>query len=182
MALAYRLYVGVVTALILCHYSLAEWNATEDEQGNSTVALHHQGNSNNFTEDLNETQTDGESGGRIIKCPLEFQHYCIHGSCQFYEALDSPSCSCNPGYTGYRCELFDLGWQVTDQRQIIVACVITALVFMILLIVFICICAHRHKISFLSFDRNYRYLCSMISNRDYSLYSPAGRDDGFGWE
>ncbi|XP_010875574.1 probetacellulin [Esox lucius] len=142
MAKAYKLYVGIVTALALCKYSLAEWNATEDEHENKTVSLHRQGNSNNFT----ETQTQDEFDGLFTKCPKEYQHYCIHGSCRFLEEQDSPSCRCNKGYIGSRCEYFDLDWSIQDQRQIIVACVIAALVFMILLIIFICVCAHRHKL------------------------------------
>lgn len=56
---------------------------------------------------------------------------------------------CEKGYIGSRCEYVDLAWRIGDQRQIIIACVIAALVFLILLITFICICAQWVKYTFL---------------------------------
>ncbi|KAL0965705.1 hypothetical protein UPYG_G00284660 [Umbra pygmaea] len=141
MAKTYKLYVGIATALALCKYSLAEGNATEDKAGNNTVSF-HQGNTDNFT----ETQTKFEWDDSFTKCPQKYRHYCIHGVCRFMKQQRTPSCRCNNGYYGARCEYIDIAWQKGDQRQIIIACVIAALVFLILLIIFICICAHRHKL------------------------------------
>ncbi|XP_064798436.1 probetacellulin [Oncorhynchus masou masou] len=144
MAKACKLYVGIVTALTLCKCSLAEWNATE-EPANKNVSRYHQGNTNNFTDSI-ETATQAKWSGHFTKCPKEFRNYCIHGSCRFVKEQNTPSCRCEKGYIGSRCEYVDLAWRIGDQRQIIIACVIAALVFLILLIIFICICAHRHKL------------------------------------
>uniref|UniRef100_A0A8C8MMD8 EGF-like domain-containing protein n=1 Tax=Oncorhynchus tshawytscha TaxID=74940 RepID=A0A8C8MMD8_ONCTS len=157
MAKAYSLYVGMVTALALCKYSLAEWNTTE-QLVNNTVSLHHQGNTNNFKDSI-ETATQAKKSGHFTKCPKELRQYCIHGSCRFVKEQNTPSCRCERGYIGSRCEYVDLASRLGDKRQIIVACVIAVLVFLILLITFICICAH---------------------DGDYKCYSPAGRDEGLG--
>ncbi|XP_056146864.1 probetacellulin isoform X3 [Lampris incognitus] len=140
--MTYRVYVGIVTALALCKYSLAEWNATEDSANRTVSSCHHHGNQNNCTdsEDFKET---GEWNGHFTKCPKDLKHYCIHGACRYIKEQKIPSCRCDRGFIGSRCEYVDLGWQIGEQRQIIIVCVITGLVFLILLIVFICICSHR---------------------------------------
>lgn len=48
---------------------------------------------------------------------------------------------CQNGFIGPRCEYVDLDWRIGEKRQIIIACIIAGLVFLILLIVFICICS-----------------------------------------
>ncbi|XP_026212285.1 probetacellulin [Anabas testudineus] len=139
MAKVYRLCVGIVTALALCKYCLAEWNAT-DESANQTVSrCHHHGHRNNCTEPL-----DTESWNRHFSdCPEELKHYCVHGECRYVEDQRAPSCRCQNGFIGPRCEYVDLDWRIGEKRQIIIACIIAGLVFLILLIVFICICSHR---------------------------------------
>ncbi|XP_029922034.1 probetacellulin [Myripristis murdjan] len=141
MAKLYRLYVGIVTALALCKYSLAEWNATE-ESANRTVSCHHYGNRNNCTA-IADSKDTGQWSGHFSKCPKELKHYCIHGSCRYIKEQKLPSCRCEQGFIGSRCEYVDVDGRIGEQRQIIIACVIAGLVFLILLIVFICICSHR---------------------------------------
>ncbi|XP_042252048.1 probetacellulin isoform X1 [Thunnus albacares] len=139
MAKVYRLCVGIVTALALCKYSLAEWNTT-DESANRTVShCHHHGNRDNCTADIDT----GQWNGHFSKCPEDLKHYCIHGECRYIQEQKSPSCRCQHGFIGSRCEYVDLDWRIGEKRQIIIACVIAGLVFLILLIVFICICSHR---------------------------------------
>lgn len=133
MAKVYKLYVGIITALALCKYCLAEGNAT-DESANRTVPhCHRHGDRDNCTE---------EWGGHFSKCPEELQHYCIHGECRYVKEQKAPSCRCQFGYHGSRCEYVDMD-RVTGKRQIIIYCSIAGLVAIILLIVFICICSHR---------------------------------------
>ncbi|XP_008291982.1 probetacellulin [Stegastes partitus] len=135
MAKVYRLYVGLVTVLALCKYCLAEWNAT-DESANRTVPhCHLHGDRDNCTD-------TGEWNGHLTKCPEHLKHYCIHGECRFVKQQKAPSCRCDPGYHGSRCEYVDLPVPLTD-RQVIVVCIIAVLVLLILLIVVICICSHR---------------------------------------
>lgn len=45
---------------------------------------------------------------------------------------------CQHGYTGSRCEYLDLDWLRGEKRDIIIFCVIAALILLILLIIFIC--------------------------------------------
>ncbi|XP_037609291.1 probetacellulin isoform X2 [Sebastes umbrosus] len=139
MAKVYRLYVGIVTALALCKYSLAEWNAT-DESTNRTVSLcHRHGNRDNCT----DPRDTGEWTGHFSKCPEELRHYCIHGECRYIKEQKAPSCRCQRGYHGSRCAYLDLDWRIAEKREIIIVCVIVGLVLLIIVIVFICICSRR---------------------------------------
>ncbi|KAJ8393982.1 hypothetical protein AAFF_G00055150 [Aldrovandia affinis] len=131
---------AVFTALALCKYSRAEWNVTQ-EPANESVSCGPHGNGSDCT-DMADT---AKWSGHFSKCPKEYRHYCIHGRCRFVKEQNTPSCICPKGYIGSRCEYIDFDSHIGDQRQIIIACVIAALVFLILLIVFICICVHRHK-------------------------------------
>ncbi|KAK5878390.1 hypothetical protein CesoFtcFv8_023801 [Champsocephalus esox] len=135
MARVCRLYAAVLAALALCKYSLAGSHVTE-ASANQTVST---GNGDNGT----ESTTDGQWTGHFSKCPEAFTNYCIHGECRYIKEQHAPSCRCQHGYIGSRCEYLDLDWRIGGKRQIIVACVIAGLVFLILLIVFICICSHR---------------------------------------
>lgn len=47
---------------------------------------------------------------------------------------------CETGYIGTRCEYLDLAYHVEERRKIVIACVVAGLVFLIVLIVFICVC------------------------------------------
>ncbi|XP_036385001.1 probetacellulin isoform X1 [Megalops cyprinoides] len=132
---------ALFTAVALCKYSQAEWNATQ-EATNKSVSYSPHGNGSNHTV-MAET---AKWSGHFSKCPREFKHYCIHGKCRFVKEQNTPLCICPSGYMGHRCEYVDFDSRIGDQRQIIIACVIAALIFLILLIVFICICAHRHKL------------------------------------
>ncbi|XP_030005841.1 probetacellulin [Sphaeramia orbicularis] len=137
MAQVYRLYMGILTGLALCKYSLAEWNAT-DESANRTVSqCHRHGNGGNCTDTLDKEQWDDH----FSKCPEELMYYCIHGDCRYIKDQNTPSCRCQRGYIGSRCEYMDLDWLKGDKRQILIICVVTGLVLLILLLVFICICS-----------------------------------------
>ncbi|XP_068609106.1 probetacellulin isoform X3 [Brachionichthys hirsutus] len=139
MAQVCRLYVRLVAALVLCKHSLAEGNST-DEPANRTVShCHHHGNGDNCTD---KTDT-GQWGGHFSKCPEELLNYCVHGDCRYIKEQEAPSCRCHRGFIGARCEFLDLDWRIGDKRQIIIACVIAGLVFLTLLVVFICICSSR---------------------------------------
>lgn len=142
MAKAYKFFVGIVTALALCKYSLAEWNTT-DEIANRTVShCHHQGNRHNCTEDTTDTDTD-EWGGHFSKCSEELTNYCVHGECRYIKDQKTPSCRCQYGYEGDRCQYLVLGPRKEHRQRIIIACVVVLLVLLILLIIFICFCSHR---------------------------------------
>ncbi|XP_040014168.1 probetacellulin [Xiphias gladius] len=139
MAKVYRLYVGIVTALALCKHCLAEGNGADEPANRTSSHCHRHGNGHNCT----DTTDTGPWNGHFSKCPEELAHYCIHGDCRYIKEQKSPSCRCHPGFIGSRCEYVDLDWRIGEKRQIIIACIIAGLVFLILLIVFICICSHR---------------------------------------
>ncbi|KAK2819293.1 hypothetical protein Q5P01_024854 [Channa striata] len=136
MAKVHRLCVATLTVLALCKYCLAEWNTTSTSANPTVSHCHHHGNQNNCTatEPLNS---------HFSECPEELQHYCVHGDCRYIEEQKAASCRCHSGYIGSRCEYVDLDWRIGEKRQIIIACIIAGLVFLILVIVFICICSHR---------------------------------------
>lgn len=48
---------------------------------------------------------------------------------------------CDSGFIGARCEYLDLGWLVGGQREIVIISIISGLVILLLIIVFICVCA-----------------------------------------
>ncbi|KAG5834089.1 probetacellulin isoform X1 [Anguilla anguilla] len=133
--------IAIFTVLALCKHSLADWNVTL-QPANRNVSCGPHGNSSNCT----ETVETAKWSGHFTKCPKDYRHYCIHGKCRFVKEQNTPSCICPRGYTGSRCEYIDFDTQVGDQKQIIIACVIATLVFLIFLIVFIFICAHRKNL------------------------------------
>ncbi|XP_078127851.1 probetacellulin isoform X5 [Sander vitreus] len=104
MAKVYRLYLGIVTALALCKYSLAEWNTTKETANRTVSDCHHHGNRDNCTADTIDT---GQWTGHFSKCPEELTNYCIHGECRYVEEQNAPSCRCQRGYIGgsRRCRL-----------------------------------------------------------------------------
>uniref|UniRef100_A0A3B1IYL0 Betacellulin, epidermal growth factor family member n=1 Tax=Astyanax mexicanus TaxID=7994 RepID=A0A3B1IYL0_ASTMX len=133
----HRLMLWIITAFALCKYSRAEWNATKDTV-NKTVSCRTHDNSSNCT----DAKDDHRWSGHFSKCPQEYAHYCVHGSCHFVQEQNTPACRCESGYIGSRCEYLDLGWLVGDQKQIVIAGIIAGLVFLLLIIVFTCICVH----------------------------------------
>lgn len=141
MAEVYRLYVGIVIALALCKYCLAEWNATDGPSNGTVAHCHRHGNRDNCT----DTIDTGQSNDHFSNCPEELTHYCVHGECRYIKEQKAPSCRCQRGYVGSRCEYVDLDWQIGEKREVIIACVIAGLVLLILVIVLICICSHCRR-------------------------------------
>ncbi|XP_077398524.1 probetacellulin [Vanacampus margaritifer] len=143
MAKVYRLYVGILTALALCEWSLAGWKTTGVAVNQTEPPCPRRGNGDNCTAPTSDT---GQWNGHFTKCPQELNHYCIHGECRFVEEQKAPSCRCQHGYIGSRCEYVDLDWRRGDKRQmIIIICIIAALVALVLLIVFVFVCSHRRS-------------------------------------
>ncbi|KAI4893193.1 hypothetical protein NFI96_018501, partial [Prochilodus magdalenae] len=95
---------------------------------------------------ITDAKDDHRWSGHFSKCPQEYTHYCIHGTCHFVQEQNSPACRCESGYIGARCEYLDLGWLVGDRKEIVIAGVVAGLVFLLLVIVFICICAQSGEV------------------------------------
>ncbi|XP_073680615.1 probetacellulin [Garra rufa] len=133
-----RFILGIIAAVVLCKYSQAEWNTTKT-LANRTVSYNHHDNCSNCT----DSNDDPKWSGHFSECPKEYTHYCIHGVCRFVKEQNTPSCRCEIGYIGTRCEYLDLDYHVGERRKIVIACVVAGLVFLILLIIFICVCTHK---------------------------------------
>lgn len=138
MAKVYLIYTGLVTALALCKYSLAEWNITEELTNRTASHCPHHSNGDNCTDvDFDLWH------GHFSQCPEELTYYCIHGECRYIQDQKLPSCRCEHGFIGSRCEYFDLDWWKGEKQEIIIICVVVGLVLLILLILFICMCSNR---------------------------------------
>ncbi|KAL4617272.1 betacellulin, epidermal growth factor family member precursor [Arapaima gigas] len=136
-----RLLFAVFIVEALCRHLCAEWNTTK-EPASGSVFCSDYGNGSQCTDSAEASKWSGH----FSKCPKEFHHFCVHGTCRYIEEQKTPSCVCFSGYIGSRCEYVDFDHHTGGQKHIVVACVIATLVFLILLIVFICIYAHRHKL------------------------------------
>lgn len=135
MARVFTFYVGVMAGLVF--FSEAMWNTTERPSVNTTKCYPH-GNGDNCT----DTDT-GQWHGHFSKCPEELTYYCIHGECRYIREMEEPSCRCDPGFVGSRCEFLDLGLLKEERKKIIVISVSVGLVILILFVVFICFFSHR---------------------------------------
>ncbi|RVE65916.1 hypothetical protein OJAV_G00121030 [Oryzias javanicus] len=139
MAEVYKLYMGIITALALCKYSLAEWNSTGELTNRTVSACHLHGDRDNCT----GKEDTGDWTGHFSRCPEEWTFYCVHGECRYVEEQKTPSCRCLSGYIGSRCQYVDLGWHTGERRHLIIGCIIAVLAFLIVLILSICICSNR---------------------------------------
>ncbi|XP_023593413.1 probetacellulin [Trichechus manatus latirostris] len=88
------------------------------------------------------TTTQSKWKGHFSRCPKQYKHYCIKGRCRFVVAEQTPSCVCDEGYTGARCERVDLFYLRGDRGQILVICLIAVMVIFIILVVGVCTCCH----------------------------------------
>lgn len=137
MARVFTVYVGVLAGLIF--YSEAARNTTEGPPANTTECQHHSNNDNH-------TDTDtGEWNGHFSACPEAFTYYCVHGECRYIKEMQEPSCRCDPGFFGSRCEMLDFDRLTAGRRQIIVICITLGLVLIVLFVAFICFFSHRRN-------------------------------------
>uniref|UniRef100_A0A2D4HNA4 Probetacellulin n=1 Tax=Micrurus lemniscatus lemniscatus TaxID=129467 RepID=A0A2D4HNA4_MICLE len=90
----------------------------------------------------NGTCTDLRLSGHFSDCPEEYKYFCVKGRCRYVDAVQTPSCICEKGYTGERCERLDLFYLRGDQSQIVVVSLIIVMVMLIILIAYICTCTH----------------------------------------
>ncbi|XP_049645827.1 probetacellulin [Suncus etruscus] len=88
------------------------------------------------------TTTQSEWTGHFSQCPKQYNQYCINGRCRFLVAEQTPSCVCEEGYVGARCERVDLFYQKEDRDHIVVICLVAVMAFLIILVVGICTCCH----------------------------------------
>ncbi|XP_060791054.1 probetacellulin isoform X2 [Neoarius graeffei] len=138
MEKTHTLLLGIFITVALCKYSQAEWNTTRNT-ANKTVSCGPHDNSSNCADikDIHQW-TD-----HFSKCPEEYAHYCIHGTCRFVQEQNTPTCRCERGYIGARCEYLDFDTLVGEQRELVIISIVSGLVILLLTVVFICICTQR---------------------------------------
>nr|KAF6387358.1 hypothetical protein mMyoMyo1_007867 [Myotis myotis] len=91
---------------------------------------------------LEATTTQSKWNDYFSPCPKKYEHYCINGKCRFVGALQTPSCLCDDGYAGARCERVDFFYLRGDTGQILVICLTAVMVTLIILVIGVCTCCH----------------------------------------
>ncbi|XP_073094177.1 probetacellulin [Manis javanica] len=131
-----------VEGLVILHCVVADENSTRSSENEGLLCGDPGAN-------CAATTTQSKRRGHFSRCPKQYKHYCIKGRCRFVVAEQTPSCICDEGYTGARCERVDLFYLRGDRGQILVICLIAVMVIFIILVIGVCTCCHplrkRHK-------------------------------------
>ncbi|XP_012600214.1 probetacellulin isoform X2 [Microcebus murinus] len=128
------LLLALALGLVILHCVAAGGNSTRSPEINGLLC--------GDPENCAATTTQPKRKGHFSRCPRQFKHYCIKGRCRFVVAEQTPSCVCDDGYTGARCERVDLFYLRGDRRQILVICLIAVMVIFIILVIGVCTCCH----------------------------------------
>ncbi|XP_075785482.1 probetacellulin isoform X3 [Pelodiscus sinensis] len=116
----------------------ASWNGTADYGAKGFLC--------SSPENCTDNITQFRMRSHFSKCPEEYKHYCVKGKCRYVTAEETPSCICEKGYTGARCEHVDIFYLRGHEGQVVVVCLIVAMVALIALVICICTCSyHRRK-------------------------------------
>uniref|UniRef100_A0A3Q1MB19 Probetacellulin n=1 Tax=Bos taurus TaxID=9913 RepID=A0A3Q1MB19_BOVIN len=113
--------------LVILHCVLADGNSTRSPEDDGLLCGDH-------AENCPATTTQPKRRGHFSRCPKQYKHYCIKGRCRFVVAEQTPSCVCDEGYAGARCERVDLFYLRGDRGQILVICLIAVMVIFIILV------------------------------------------------
>ncbi|XP_055967135.1 probetacellulin [Sorex fumeus] len=125
-----------VSGLLILRCVVADGNSTRSPD--STVLLCGDPGENCTA----TTTTQSKWRDHFSRCPKQYKHYCLKGRCRFLVAEQTPSCVCEEGYAGARCERIDLFYLREDRGQVVVICLIAVMVFFIILVVGVCACCH----------------------------------------
>uniref|UniRef100_A0A3Q1F8M3 Transmembrane protein with EGF-like and two follistatin-like domains 2a n=1 Tax=Acanthochromis polyacanthus TaxID=80966 RepID=A0A3Q1F8M3_9TELE len=93
--------------------------------------------------------------GLYIPCPDHYKNYCVHGECQFPSILAQPSCSCDTGFRGPKCDIkeYNVLYVVPGSGKlhyVLIASIIGALQVVIICVVVLCItrkCPRTNRIN-----------------------------------
>ncbi|XP_008265965.1 probetacellulin isoform X2 [Oryctolagus cuniculus] len=129
------LLLALALGLVILHCVVASGNSTRSPETNG-LSCGYPG------ENCTATTVQPKRKGHFSRCPKQYKHYCIKGRCRFVVAEQTPSCICDEGYTGARCERVDLFYLRGDRRQILVICLIAVMVIFIVLVIGVCTCCH----------------------------------------
>ncbi|XP_037684901.1 probetacellulin [Choloepus didactylus] len=129
------LLLALVLGLVILHCVVADGNSTRRPETEGFLC-------GDPGENCAATTTQSKRRGHFSRCPKQYKHYCIKGRCRFVVAEQTPSCVCDEGYAGARCERVDLFYLRGDRGHILVICLIAVMVIFIILVVGICTCCH----------------------------------------
>ncbi|EAX05712.1 betacellulin [Homo sapiens] len=129
------LLLALALGLVILHCVVADGNSTRSPETNGLLC-------GDPEENCAATTTQSKRKGHFSRCPKQYKHYCIKGRCRFVVAEQTPSCVCDEGYIGARCERVDLFYLRGDRGQILVICLIAVMVVFIILVIGVCTCCH----------------------------------------
>ncbi|KAM5272238.1 probetacellulin isoform 1-T1 [Ctenodactylus gundi] len=129
------LLLALALGLVILHCVVADGNSTRRPET-------HGPRCGAPVDNCSVATTPPKRKGHFSRCPKQYKHYCIKGRCRFVVAEQTPSCVCDEGYTGARCERVDLFYQRGDRGQILVICLIAVMVIFIVLVIGVCTCCH----------------------------------------
>ncbi|XP_038415092.1 probetacellulin isoform X2 [Canis lupus familiaris] len=132
-----RLLLALGLGLAILHCIVADGNSTRGPEKDGLLCGDPGGNCAGAA-----TTARWRRRGHFGPCPQRYEHYCLKGRCRFVVAEQTPSCVCDEGYTGARCERVDLFYLRGDRGQILVICLIAVMVIFIILVVGVCTCCH----------------------------------------
>ncbi|XP_070265705.1 probetacellulin [Myotis yumanensis] len=121
--------------LVVLHCAVADGNSTGSPGSDGLLC-------GDAREDCAATTTQSKWNDYFSPCPKKYEHYCINGKCRFVGALQTPSCLCDDGYAGARCERVDFFYLRGDTGQILVICLTAVMVTLIILVIGVCTCCH----------------------------------------
>ncbi|XP_067891763.1 tomoregulin-2a [Heterodontus francisci] len=92
----------------------------------------------------NANKLEKPARGLYIPCSNTFKNHCLHGKCEYMINKEEPSCSCEAGFKGPRCEQkeFNVLYVVPGAgklQYVLIASIIGAVQVAIILIVVLCI-------------------------------------------
>ncbi|XP_069313077.1 probetacellulin [Eulemur rufifrons] len=132
------LLLALALGLVVLHCVVADGNSTRSPEINGLLCRDPE-------ENCTAATTQPKRKGHFSRCPRQYKHYCIKGKCRFVVAEQTPSCVCDDGYTGARCERVDLFYQRGDRRQTLVICLMVVMVIFIIVVVSVCVCCHPRQ-------------------------------------
>ncbi|BHF58318.1 hypothetical protein SprV_0100127000 [Sparganum proliferum] len=85
------------------------WDSSLVKENNSGDDDLHETMDTVSATELDPTYRDNSFGSPLVNCTGVYAEYCYNSiSCMFVKVLEAAVCYCKPGYTGVRCDLYNL--------------------------------------------------------------------------
>ncbi|XP_015441522.1 probetacellulin [Pteropus alecto] len=128
------LLLALALGPVILHCVVADGNSTRSPENDLLCG--------DAGENCAATTTQSKWNDYFSQCPPKYKQYCLNGRCRFVVALQTPSCLCDDGYAGARCERVDFFYLRGDTGQILVICLTAVMVTLIILVISVCTCCH----------------------------------------